>query len=42
MANERELLSQKNKELSTEAESLKGQLNESNDRLVQLEGETAK
>ena len=39
MANERELLSQKNRELSTGAQSLKSQLNESNARLVQLEGE---
>jgi chromosome segregation ATPase len=36
MASERELLSQKNKELSTDAESLKTQLNEYNARLVQI------
>jgi chromosome segregation ATPase len=39
MASERELLSQKNKELSTEAESLKAQLNEYIARVVQIEGE---
>jgi chromosome segregation ATPase len=39
MASERELLSQKNKELSTDAESLKAQLNEYNAKLVQIEGE---
>jgi uncharacterized coiled-coil DUF342 family protein len=39
MTSERELLSQKNKELSIEAESLKAQLNEYNARVVQIEGE---